>query len=149
MSFENENLLISDIGALYKFQNNNLISDYTLNVCNSESVNILNKLGCKKITLSVETPINDVFKLINNFDNIEVIVYGKPELMALKDFKYKENNLLLEDRMGNKFPIINDSYTSIIHFKNINLTNYNLNTNIRYEFFNETEEEINNLLKGL
>jgi len=147
LSFENENLLISDLGALSKFKNNNIVTDYTLNVCNHENVKILSALGSSLITLSPETPIGLINEISKYTANIEVVVYGKIELMALKDFNYKDDKLYLKDRFGNLFPIVNNGYTSIMHFKNIDLTNYNFNSSIRIELFNENETEINNILK--
>lgn len=148
IDFKNENLLVSDLGVLYKFsKDNNIITDYTLNICNSESINILNKLGSQQITLSPEIPTN----LINTLqtDSTEVIVYGRLELMALKTFKYEGSKLSLKDKFGNIFPIINDSYTSIMHFKNIDLTKENIKGNIRIELFNESPKEINDILNNL
>lgn len=148
LDFKNENLLVSDLGGLYKFsKNNKIITDYTLNICNSESVNLLKELGIDQITLSPEISINQMNNLQSS--NTEVIVYGKLELMAIKDFKYKENNLFLQDKFNNKFPIINDWYTSIMHFKNIDLINENVKGAIRLELFDEKEKEINDILKHI
>lgn len=148
LNLENENLLISDIGALNKFKNNNIICDYTLNVCNCESVKALTSLGVKKVTLSPETPTGLINEINKYTPNIEVIVYGKLELMALKSFEYSDSDYL-KDKFGNLFPIINNEYTSIMHFKNIDLTDLKLNTSIRIELFDETEKEIDKILSKI
>jgi len=148
LSFENENLLISDLGALNLFKNNNIICDYTLNVCNSESVKALTQLGVKKVTLSPETPTGLINEISKYSSSTEVIVYGKLELMALKTFEYS-NADYLKDKFNNLFPIINNGYTSIMHFKNIDLTDLNLNTNLRIELFDEDEKDINKILNKI
>ena len=148
LSFENENLLVSDIGALNKFKNNNIICDYTLNACNSESVKGLTELGAKKVTLSPEVPTGLINEINEYSPNIEIIVYGKLELMALKSFEYS-NADYLKDKFGNLFPIINNEYTSIMHFKNIDLTDLKLNTNLRIELFDESGKEIEKILNKI
>ena len=53
--FENENLLVSELGGIYKYsKNNNVIADYPLNITNSETVNFLHSLGVKISTISPE-----------------------------------------------------------------------------------------------
>jgi len=146
LELNNENLLISDLGALHRFKNNNIITDYTLNASNSESVKCLTDFGGKLVTLSPETPVGLVNEISKYTPNIEVVIYGKMELMILKEFNYKDNDLFLKDRLGNLFPILNGYYTSILHFKNIDLTNHNFNANIRIELFDEDEQQITKIL---
>lgn len=149
LHFENENLLVSDLGALSKFKNNNIITDYTLNVCNSESVKALSEFKSSLVTLSPETPVGIIDEIAKYSSNIEIIVYGKIELMALKSFNYKGDKLFLKDKFGNLFPIINKDYTSIMHFKNIDLTSYNFKHNIRIELFDENEKQINEIFNKI
>lgn len=143
--FKNENLLVSDLGALNKFKNNKIITDYSLNICNSESVKLLEGLNVNCVTLSPETPIGLINEIEKYSSNIEVIVYGRLELMTLKKFEYEKADFL-KDRFGNLFPIVNNGYTSIMHFKNIDLTDYNFNCSIRIELFDEDENEINDII---
>ena len=76
--FENENLLVRELGSINRYANNNLIGDYTLNICNNESIKTVSTLGLNRVCLSVEA---DVDCLKRTDYNIEVIVYGRIELM--------------------------------------------------------------------
>ena len=115
--FKGENLLISELGGIYKYSKDNfVIADYPLNITNSETVNFLHNIGVKISTISPE--VKD-FELEKCSYPTEKIVYGRPDLMVLKNFnkdiKYLKNNL------NNYFPIIHGKYTTILHHKNINL----------------------------
>ena len=115
--FKGENLLISELGGIYKYSKDNfVIADYPLNITNSETVNFLHNIGVKISTISPEVK---GFELEKYSYPTEKIVYGKPDLMILKNFnkdiKYLKNNL------NNYFPIIHGKYTTILHHKNINL----------------------------
>ena len=115
--FKGENLLISELGGIYKYSKDNfVIADYPLNITNSETVNFLHNIGVKISTISPE--VKD-FELEKYSYPTEKIVYGRPDLMILKNFnkdiKYLKNNL------NNYFPIIHGKYTTILHHKNINL----------------------------
>ena len=115
--FKGENLLISELGGIYKYSKDNfVIADYPLNITNSETVNFLHNIGVKISTISPE--VKD-FELEKYSYPTEKIVYGRPDLMVLKNFnkdiKYLKNNL------NNYFPIIHGKYTTILHHKNINL----------------------------
>ena len=115
--FKGENLLISELGGIYKYSKDNfVIADYPLNITNSETVNFLHNIGVKISTISPEVK---GFELEKYSYPAEKIVYGRPDLMILKNFnkdiKYLKNNL------NNYFPIIHGKYTTILHHKNINL----------------------------
>ncbi len=115
--FKGENLLISELGGIYKYSKDNfVIADYPLNITNSETVNFLHNIGVKISTISPEVK---GFELEKYSYPTEKIVYGRPDLMILKNFnkdiKYLKNNL------NNYFPIIHGKYTTILHHKNINL----------------------------
>ena len=115
--FKGENLLISELGGIYKYSKDNfVIADYPLNITNSETVNFLHNIGVKISTISPEVK---GFELEKYSYPTEKIVYGKPDLMILKNFnkdiKYLKNSL------NNYFPIIHGKYTTILHHKNINL----------------------------
>lgn len=137
-SFKGENLLISELGGIYKYcKDNNVIADYPLNITNSETVNFLHSLGVKISTISPE--VTD-YELEKYCFPTEKIIYGRPDLMVLKKFwkdgKYLKNNL------NNYFPIIHGEYTTILHHKNIDLKKYKG----RILLFDETEKEIKNLI---
>ena len=144
------NPLIVDInkeyvaGEISKIKENT-ISDVYLNVVNSYSVSFLHNLGAKRVTLSYELDFDKIYNLINEYKNnyklypnLEIIVYGKPEVMVSKYCILntyigngektncnlcKKNRYFLEDRFNNKYEIIksNDCNMRIIDYKNIDL----------------------------
>lgn len=137
-SFTNENLLVSELGGIYKYsKDNNVIADYPLNITNSETVNFLHSLGVKISTISPE---------VNNYElekysfPTEKIIYGRPDLMILK--KFRKDGKYLKNNLNNYFPIIHGKYTTILHHKNIDLRQYNG----RILLYDETEKEIKNLI---
>ena len=128
--FENENLLINDLGSLKKYyKNNNIITDYTLNITNSESVKFIQKFGVKLVTLSPELPDYEILKYTSN---TEIITKGYLELMILKDFYLKGNDIFLKDKFGNKFKIITSNETKVMSSKEIHIEN-KINTNKRIQ----------------
>ena len=166
-SFKNENLLVTELGSLYKNRdNNNIHSDYFLNVSNRYSIDFLKKLGVKDITLSVELK-NDTLKYLANYSNITLFVYGRVELMIMKYCPMNmlinknnkkcnlcdTNNYYLKDTNNNIYPIVNEKHlTHILDSKNIDLIN-NLSTFIEYGFrsfrldlFDEDEFEIKKII---
>lgn len=156
-------LLIGGYGGIYKYKNTNpFITDFSLNVVNYKSVYMLHKLGAKRVCLSHEINANQIKDLINDFKantgilpNLEMIVYGKADMMftkycPLKVFnqcgKCKNNNYILKDEYG-YFPIISheDCTTTIVNGKNLNLIDdleniKNINT-FRVQLTTETYEE--------
>jgi len=107
----NDNLLVSDLGSIYKYKN--VDTDFSLNVTNSYSVAFLHSLGVKKVTLSHELNYKQVSNLINTYEakfnkhpNIEVIVEANIEAMVCKYNllkKYKVDKGYLIDRFNNKY----------------------------------------------
>ena len=165
-NYDNENLLICETGSIKYAQNNNVISDYYLNVTNDYTINLLASKGVKKITLSVENDIDKINMLhLDNFDT-EVIVYGKPELMITKYCLLnkclntnekcnvcQKNNYYLKDN-DKLYPIrTKNCLNHIFHYKNIDLINQvkkivNVNT-FRIELFEETSEEVIKIVERL
>lgn len=140
--YQNENLLVNDLGSIYKYyKNNNIITDYTLNISNSESVKLLQKYNTKLVTLSLEIPDYEILKYTNN---TEIIIYGKPELMIINKF-HQNGNLILEDK-NNKYPIIKKECTIILHSKNIDKLKEKINANKRIILFDELNNQINNII---
>ena len=135
--FKNENLLVSELGGIYKYCHDNyVIADYPLNITNSETVHFLHSLGVKISTISPEVTDYEMEKYSYP---TEKIVYGKPDLMILKDFR--KDGKYLKNNMNNYFPIIHGNYTTILHHQNIDLRKYKG----RYILFDETEKEINDI----
>lgn len=134
--------LVGEIGVFNKYHQN-IDTDYSLNVVNSYTVAFLHNLGAKKITLSYELNEPQIIELISNYHqryhkhpNLEVIVYGYPEIMISKfslNKYYNNNDLKLEDRYHNLYKIetTNDLMT-IYHCKlldNRNIDYYKLGIN--------------------
>jgi putative protease len=142
-NYQNEKLLVSELGSIEKYAlSNEIITDYPLNITNSESVNFLHSLNVKIVTLSPE--ISDIDEVLKYTSGVENIVYGKMDLMILKDFYIKDSNLFLKDRLGHLFSIINGDYTTILHYKNIEKKS--IKGDIRFNLFDEKEKEINDIL---
>lgn len=162
--------LVTELGCL----KNGGIGDYFLNVTNHETVDILSKY-LDIITLSCELEddeIKNIMQFYNNRLNAEVIVYGRLELMLMKycPLKYLVNKdkvchvctsgkkyyLVSEnDGVKKKYPIVTDVVNHTTHilshevtnklerisyYKSIGINNY------RIELFDETLEEIDELL---
>ena len=112
-NFKGEKLLVSDLGSIYKYANDNyVITDYPLNVSNSESVKVLKNLNVKIVTISLEADFEEILKHVSD---IERVVYGRADLMILKEFTSGE--YLKKDDYY--FPIIHGKYTTILHHENI------------------------------
>ena len=165
--FNNSKLLVCEMGSINKYKNNNfLVSDYYLNVTNSYSIKVLNSLGAERVTLSSELDFNKIRDIMKCHYNVELIIYGRLELMVMKYCPLKKclnycdecknscDNFSLEDRFGNRFPIIRKNcLTHIMHFKNIDyiddLKKYiDIGiTNFRIELFDENYKMVENCIK--
>ena len=107
----NNNVLIGELGGI----NENVYSDWSLNVVNSYSVAFLHNLGVNQVCLSYELTDTQINNLINAYyqrynkkPNLELIVYGKQEAMISKfnlNKLYNVKNSYLQDRFNNLYPI--------------------------------------------
>ena len=84
-------VLIGGMGSLEYYKGKDFITDYSFNVVNASSVNILHSLGAKRVTLSHEINKQQIKKLISEYynnnqgyPNLELIVYGRQEMMHTK-----------------------------------------------------------------
>lgn len=122
-----DNLLVTELGGVHKYKDKNIITDYYLNVVNNYSIQYLLSNNVKRVTLSPEINYNNLEDYIK--DKIEIIVYGKMELMVTKSCPIKEANIcpctkediyFLEDIHNNKYQILHDNcLTHIMHYKNL------------------------------
>lgn len=158
-NYKNNNLLIGETGSLIYIKDNNICTDYFLNVVNSSYLEYLESLNVKRISLSPELSLDKLELLLNNYNgiaDIEFIVYGTIEYMIMKYNLIKDNNLsnincYLEDQNKRKFRVFNDGYTHLMSDKKINFINdikslKDMGVNIfRLEFDLESEEEILNI----
>lgn len=162
----NERLLIPELGNIYKYRNSNiLIGDYYLNITNSKSIDYLSNMGLKRITLSVELDKSKIKDIMKSNYNVELIIYGRLELMLMKYCPLKEclnyckkcknstDKFYLENNEKEKYPIIrNNCITHIMHSKNINKIEdikeyYDLGiNNFRIELFDEDYNETNKII---
>ena len=94
-------------------------------------------------------------KNIKTKENVELFLYGTPELMIIKD-SHLINNTYLQDKTNNKYKIlIDNNLTHIMHhektnkidnikaYKQIGIEHY------RIELLDETKEEIENILNKI
>ena len=157
-NYNAKNILVTELGGLsfYNNKNNNVITDYYLNVVNNHSIKYLLDHNVYLVTLSPEIDYNNLDNYIK--DKVELIVYGRLELMItkscpIKELKScpcnKEDKYSLEDVNGNIYPILHENYlTHIMHYKNINyLDNINYYKNIgirsfRLELFDEDYDKV-------
>lgn len=167
--YQNTNLLVCELGGINKYsKNNNICSDYYLNINNNESIKLLESLGVKRVTLSPE--FTNLSKINSNVD-VEVIIYGRIELMITK---YCPLNMLinndnkkcniclnkdyyyLKDKEQRKYPLLQSKHlTHIMDSKVINKINYikdyldkGINS-FRIELFDETKEEVETIIEDL
>ena len=166
IDFNNENLLVTEIGGAYKYSKNNKVrTDYYLNVSNNSTISFLNSLNVESITLSPELNNNTISNLFNN--NTELLVYGRVELMITKycpinmvlnnnkpcNLCYK-NNYYLKDTNDNYYPLLTENHlVHILDSKNVDLLNnidlylsYGIR-NFRIELYDENEKEIERIIK--
>ncbi len=130
--------LVSDLSAV----SGSCTSIY-MNVVNSLSVNLLERLGAKRIGLSLEMSETQIKNLIAAYQtrfqrkpNLEMMVYGRYELMMLKYCPISahfgcgscpaRNDTVLTDRRGFEFPVFKDDecYVKILNGKKLHLIEY-------------------------
>ena len=156
--------LIGNYGGIYKYNGKELISDYSFNVINSKALYELHKQGVKYVTLSYEASYKDMKDIVSQYKikygdnpNLEIITYGKQNLMTLKYCplrrygecgKCNDNNYKLKDEIAS-FEIYHDDncITHIINEKPLNLIDeldliLPLANRIRLQFTNESYDEV-------
>ena len=160
-----DGFVISNLGQLEYFKNTNteLIANYTLNIFNSYTIEMLKNLGLKKVILSPEltnTQINN----INSEIQKELIVYGNQCVMTsehcpiganiggfTKDNKCsmpctKNDKYYLRDRLNLDFRIIPDNIdcqSTIYNCKITSIESKNVNVDsIRIDIIDENIKEI-------
>lgn len=120
--YNNERLLCTEFGSIIKYKDNNTIrTDYYLNAANDYTIKKYKDLNSKSITLSVELEIEQLNK-IQDKANSEIIVYGTPECMIIKNniFNINSEKTYIEDDKKNKYPVTYDNFTHIFNHKPIN-----------------------------
>jgi U32 family peptidase len=176
--YNNQVLLVGDLGGIYKYKNKNITTEHSLNVVNSYAVALLNSLNIKSITLSYELSKEQIRNLIiaykqryNANPNLEMIVYAKQEMMATKmclintyvgndisncNLCKKAKKYYLKDRMNYNYDVITDNncITYILNPKTLVLGDcldevVNLGiNNLRLNFTNEDYEMTKNIINA-
>ena len=170
--FNNERLLVTEIGSIEKYKSTNQIrADYFINATNKETISLLEEYGCETITLSPEVTNERLLNLDVTSNKIEYFLYGTVELMIMKycPLKMLENDdknncnlcslgnkYYLKDQDENEYPILNTKhYTHIMHkepLDRLHNIKYCLNngiTNFRIELLDENKKEIDYLLNKI
>ena len=164
--YKDEKLLVGEMGSVYRYhKNNQLIGDYYLNVTNHHSIRLLDDYNVKRVTLSVELDDYKIRDIMKYQDNVEMIVYGRLELMVMKycplkkclnycnSCKSGKDNFYLEDKFNNRYPMIRKNcLTHIMHHKVIdkidNISSYK-EMGVKYyrlELFDENISEVKRLI---
>lgn len=169
IDLENKNILATELGGVNKYvKNNNVCGDYYLNVNNKKSILCFEKLGLSRICISPEML---EFDYINSNIDIEMIIYGRLELMITKycplnmiinndnnkcNLCLNKNKYYLKDDQNRLYPLIHDKHiTHIMQYKNIDLFNnidkYRKNgiNCFRLELFDEDPKTIKDLISKL
>lgn len=133
-------MLIGGYGGIYAMnkKQQSFVTDFSLNVVNFESVYELHKLGAKRVCLSHEINKQDIEDIVINYTssvgcapNLEMIVYGRADMLftkycPLKKYnlcgKCKQNKYVLKEEYGT-FPILShaDCTTTILNGRPLNL----------------------------
>lgn len=169
LNIKNGNILATELGSINKYSKSNMVNtDYTLNVVNTKSIELLNKLKVNTICLSPELSYEQVKDIMKKKYNVELFVYGKIELMIMKYCPLKinlnncsvckenKNKYYFVDKSMNKYRILhNNCTTSIMHYKNtdkieeiskykdIGIYNY------RVDLLDESKEEIEKIINSI
>ena len=162
-NYNAKNILVTELGGIHKYNDNkhNIVSDYYLNIVNNHSIKYLIDHNVHRITLSPEIDYHNLDDLLK--DKIELIIYGRLELMLTKSCPIKEIELCpckkedkyyLEDIHNNRYPILHEKcLTHIMHHKNISyLDNIKYYKSIgirsyRLELFDEDYDKVIKLIE--
>lgn len=160
-SLGKERNIVSDYFE-YTTVDNEYVADYSLNITNIYTMYYLHKYNLKSLTLSVELSDNECIALLSKYQEMfngeistELLVYGRVENMIIKGniLSLSENDFSnqLVDFKKRKFPVYYDgTNTHILNYENKNILDKNLLskvTNLRFDFFDETATEIQNVVK--
>jgi len=164
-------ILVGGYGGLYNYRDkgNQIITDYSFNVCNSDAIYYLHKNGADVVTLSLEMSLNELNNIINSYKNkyntnpnCEIIVYGHQNLMTLKYCplrrygecgKCQDHVYYLEDSKA-KFPTSRQNcITHIYNDKALNLIDdlsdiLKLTKRIRLQFSIENKDECKRIISN-
>ena len=162
-SLEQSRNLVSDYYDFTKSAKE-YVADYTFNISNIYTIYYLQKLNMATINLSVELNEIEIQNIINNYErkfnsipNIELLIYGRIENMLVKgnilniDCELHKHKLI--DFKNRKFPVHFDgTNTHIMNFEVREIINDKILSklsSVRFDFYDETPEEIKTHLNSL
>ena len=165
---DDKEILAGNYGALYKYEGHDIICDYSFNAINSRAIYEFHKAGAKFVTISFEASYQDLKDICQNYKygdpNLEMIIYGKENLMTTKYCPLKrygqcgecnKHRYSLNDDKG-VFEIYHQEgcISHIINEKPINLIDeapyiQKYVKRLRLQFTNESKEEIENIVAKL
>lgn len=169
--YETNRLLCAEMGAVHEMNGKEMYIDSYLNVTNSNSIQYFLSKGARRITLSEELSMTRLASLVKEGLPLEVIVYGKSELMISRhcvintntvDTKQlhcnmcKKHDYALIDRKNERFDILcdEDCFNHILHAKTLiglSLMNELKSIGIPYfrlNFTNETYEQTDKVIRA-
>jgi len=172
---KNNSILINELSDINKEKE--MIANVYLNTTNIYALYALYSLGFKRVALSLEMSEERIKNIIVNYQkqfgytpNVEVLVYGKIDLMITKHCpinkiltnvdvacnKCGNDKFYLVDRKGYKLELLKDGLcnTRILNPKKLHLIEYcgsleNMGVSkLRIEFTSETKEEVEEVISG-
>jgi U32 family peptidase len=166
--------MVHDIGSLLtKLPNQKIHTDEFMNVTNIYTVRLLSSLGVSKVTLSpelskdrIQSLVTSYMKTYHQMPGLELVIYGRVDVMIskycpiAKTYKTKQNCHLCEinpyqlmDRLGLKFPLINDGncHLRILNHKPLHLLEYakemmDLGISVRLHMTTEEPTEVKEII---
>ena len=169
--FNIKGIIISNLSELKLLPsistNLDIVGNYTLNLYNTFSAQVLSSLNFSTVTVSPELDEKGILDLGNNsFEHNELIVYGNIPVMTMnycvlgksnkcynscKRLCTSGNKYFLKDRMGFLFRIIPDNMQTISTIYNTKTTSINFDCfNIdfaRIDVLDENVDEVNNIIR--
>ena len=154
--------LFKDLNKYFK-----LVTNYTFNVFNSQTVLELKKLGISTFTISPELDKKTIQRLCEySYLNKELIIYGRTPLVNMNycllgetDKCYPEckarcttsHRYYLKDRLNMEFPIMPDNIQTVTTLFNSKITSISPNSfnvdSVRIDILDESNGQIDNILK--
>lgn len=165
-----DGFIVSNLGQLAFFDgiNTELKANYTFNIFNSYTINLLKKYNFSTVTLSPELSMKQINSLNSSNLKTECIVYGKTCVMTSEYCPVgsikggltntskcsmpctKNKRYYLQDRMNIKFEVVPDNVEcqcTIYNNKITSVSAKDLNiSSIRIDISDESLDEINNIV---
>ncbi len=159
-----ERVLVQNLGQVKSLAGKVLYGGERLNITNSESLEVLKKLGFERATLSSELNLKELRSVIKNTDfPTEIICYGRMPAMLIENCIIKSHyrcakeggTFSLSDRKGELFPILCENCRNVVlnsvpiymADKLSDLLSLGVDT-LRLNFTIETKEETARVIKA-